>query len=1275
MSELKESNEGQKPAESTGPKISYFTLYRYASTGELFMISAAIIASILTSLGLPVSSVIFGKVLGAFIMYGMAGPTPPQQVVKTFNADLSRYCLYFALLAACAFICGYLMMCLWTLVGEKLSKKIRIEYFKAILRQEKAWIDKESPGELAARVASDTQLIQDGMSDKCGICIQSICGFLSSYIIGFYHGPQLSGMLLIGVVVIFFFGFLFGSLVGKTSKAAQEANGKASSLAEEVISSIRVIFACNTQSSENGLYARACLAVKRLNTMNAIWQALMMGSIFGTVYMVYALAFWYGTRLLEQGIFTNGGDIFQVVFAIVIGTMSLGTLSQHLSTFATAVGAGVKVFELIDRVPLIDNFPPANPRGKSMAPKISDKPAVSLRNVTFAYPSRPENLVFKNLNLVIKPGEKLAIVGASGSGKSTLFHLLTRHYDPQDGVILVDGVPLQDLDLEQWRMSLGIVSQSPVLFDTTIRENLALGPAVPGQPAFGDAEIKRACHDANIHEFITGLPKGYDTPVGENGRLLSGGQKQRLSIARALVRRPKILFLDEATSALDTASERLVQGAIDNISRDITTITIAHRLSTVRHADRIIVMEAGEIVEQGTHDELMSNNEGIYHQKVSLQLLRSTDALNQQESDATDALKMEAEATAFGGVDDAPMVDVPLTNTFLIPEMSSWQVIARIIRLAFATPLAKVFGVIGFIAAICNGLLIPAFTFAFAEINSAYALPSMEETTRLINMWSLVMTMTGIGCFVFNGLMSGTLGWVGECLVFQLKTMAFKSILSQELDWFDVMEHESAVQDKEKEKETEKDKHATGATGILVTQLSRDPDLVKGLSGTIAALMIQTLVTLIIGLVLAFIYGWLLSLIIFGLLPFIALSGYLEMSFLNGFGDASKKAYEKSGRLALQSLQHLTAIHDLCLASHFLEEYSRSLAEPYKIGQKKALIASLSFGFAQSMQFIGYCVAYYAGHLLVLDSKMTIADMNMTIYQIIFSTVTAGQIASFMPQVSKAVIGGRSLFKIIDRMPASSLQVNPSGEIVKPSMDVPLKFQDVKFTYKSRPTVRILNNCSLTIEPGKTTALVGASGSGKTTLFSLIEKFYPSHGIKLGSIELSDIDTASLRSCIGLVQQEPVLFSRSIHENIAYGMPNATREQVIEAAKRAYIHEWIETLPEGYDTHAGTKGTLASGGQRQRLVLARCFLSDPRLLLLDEATSALDSTSEAFIQRSLEELRKDRTCVVIAHRLSTIQDADVIHVMEKGRVVESGSHEYLSSLKGVYADLVAKQNL
>jgi ATP-binding cassette subfamily B protein len=495
---------------------------------------------------------------------------------------------------------------LFTVAGERSVARLRQRLFDRILSQEVAFFDGERTGDLISRLSSDTTLLQSAVSANISIGLRSSVQATGAIVLLFVTSPRLAVLMLAVVPAIALGAVSYGRRVRKLAKEVQDRLAEGTAVAEESLGGLRTVRSFAAEPAESARYGRAIDASFAASRRRARQSALFMGLVSTAGYVAAALVFWYGGRLVSRGELTAGQLTSFLVYTLFVG-FSLGALADLWAEFMKALGAAERVFELLDRVPHIPL------RGGEQLAHVAGR--VTFAKVSFAYPSRPDVQVLHALELELGEGERVALVGPSGSGKSTVAALLARFYDPREGEVRLDGVPLTRLDPEWLRKQIGSVAQEPLLFSTSVADNIRYG-----RPEASDAEVEAAARAANAHDFIATFPEGYRTRVGERGVQLSGGQKQRVAIARALLKDPRILVLDEATSALDAESEHLVREALERLMRGRTTLIIAHRLSTVVGADRVLVVERGAVTQAGTHSELIAR-EGTYRRLVERQMV------------------------------------------------------------------------------------------------------------------------------------------------------------------------------------------------------------------------------------------------------------------------------------------------------------------------------------------------------------------------------------------------------------------------------------------------------------------------------------------------------------------------------------------------------------------------------------------------------------------------------------------------------------------------------
>ncbi|ORZ35602.1 multidrug resistance protein 1 [Catenaria anguillulae PL171] len=1256
------SSEDPSPPPISGV-LSIPQLFRFSDAFDKTLMFIGLLGAMGYGITQPILSIILGDIVQPFIEFEITYPA-----ANRLRDDVTKQTILFVAIGCGTMVGAYLMQALWSYAGERQARRVRSRFISSVMRQDLAWFDKNRAGDLTTQLTSDTLLFQEGISERFAQGLAYSTQFIAGFAIAFTVNAKLTGVLLATLPLFGISGVVVGKVFAEGTSQSQTAYAKAGALAQETLSNIRTVAAFGGQDRALKKFSAMLQSVVKVNERKAWLSGAGFGVFFGLLYLVFGLGFWYGGILvLDKEL--KGGDVLKVLFSIIVGVFSIINLTPVIQALGKGRGAGYRLYEVIDSQPtVLDGTETiANLQGR-----------IRFEHVRFAYPSRPDTITLQDFSMSVEPGQTVALVGLSGSGKSTTIQLLERYYDVLGGTIYVDDVPLNKLSLKWWRSSVGLVSQEPILFDATIAENIAYG--APDNLVVTQELLEQVCKEANAHEFVSKLPNGYETMVGERGSLLSGGQKQRIALARSLIKNPRILLLDEATSALDTESEAIVQAALDKASHGRTTIVIAHRLSTIRSADKIVVMEKGKIVEVGTHESLIAAG-NLYASLVKTQELKTQRTSHQAlhshgdagiESDTEDEdLPAAAGASKAGAV----AIDVKDDKTAAVTKSAADDMLAEMEReerekaeiaallKAKEVPLWRIFKlqwiewpvlIVGLFMGTINGLLLPAFGIVLAESLTVFQLEGDELRSRSLLWFYVFLGLMG-GNFVINFFQFGCFGIAGERLTKRIRENAFAAMLRQEMGWFD------------------DEKNGTGA---LTARLSEQADKIQLLTGPNLANLFQLIVSMGSAIGIAFYYSWRQTLTVLACVPILALGSVFEAQVTTGAVNKSRKAYAVAGQRACDAIANISTVKSLTREKDFIDGYLRSVKYPYKAGVRKALLGSWGFGFSQAVQFFVYAIAFYAGYIFVRDDYMTSRDLFNCIFVILFGSISFAQAATFGPNIAKAKAAAIQYFELIDRVPPIDVSRTDGLTPVDAAGDVAIN--NAEFAYPSRPDAQILRGLDIQVPAGKNIALVGPSGSGKSSTLGLILRNYDvaSGATKVEGFDVREWNLQYLRKQMAVVSQEPALFVGTIRENILYGVPDgqvATEEQIFSAAKAANIHDFIMDLPEQYETPI-TSSQL-SGGQKQRICIARALIRSPKILLLDEATSALDSNAEKAVQVALDAASSGRTTITIAHRLSTIQRCDIIFVIKNGVVVEQGNHMDLVEKRGLYYKLVRKQQL
>nr|CAB3483714.1 unnamed protein product [Digitaria exilis] len=1065
----------------------------------------------------------------------------------------------------------------WARTAERQASRMRSRYLRAVLRQDVEYFDLKagSASEVVTSVSNDSLVVQDALGEKLPNLLMNVTMFIGSYAVGFALLWRLALVALPSLLLLVIPGFMYSRIITDLARRIREQYTRPGAIAEQAVSSVRTAYSFVAEASIMARFSAALEESARLGTKQGLTKGVAIGSN-GISFAIYAFNIWYGSRLVMYHGYP-GGTVFMVASLTVFGGVALGSALSNVKYLSEATAAADRIQEMIRRVPKIDLESDA---GEELA-------NMEFRNVEFGYPSRSNTSpVFTCFSLRVAAGRTVALVGSSGSGKSTVISLLQRFYDPSAGEVLLDGVDIRRLRLKWLRAQMGLVAQEPAMFATSVRENILFGKE--------DAtleEVVAAAKAANAHHFISQLPQGYDTQVGERGVQMSGGQKQRIAIARAILKSPKILLLDEATSALDTESERVVQEALDMASMGRTVIIVAHRLSTIRNADSITVMESGSVQEQGCHSELIAKN-GLYSSLVRLQ---------QTTQDSSSSPGNEI------GEDICPVTSSPAAASLVQQDQYSSSKASRIMS--------------------CS----PPSRSSSMEDHG-----EIKDKTRMYVLVFLALTVLSI---LLNIVQHYSLGAMGEHLTKRIREKMLAKILTFEVGWFD------------------RDENSSGA---ICSRLAKDANMVRSLVGDRMSLLIQTVSVVLVAFTMGLIIAWRLALVTIAIQPLICASLYARRALLKSMSARSVQAQSESSKLVADAVSNLRTITAFSSQDRILRLFAQAQDGPRKEGLRQSWLAGLGLGTSVSLMSFSWALCFWYGGKLMAERRIT----GEAVFQTTMLLVTTGRVIadafSMTADLAKGADAVASVFAILDR----ESKIDPDdAQGYKPEKlaTCGVEIVGVDFAYPSRPDAIIFRGFSLSLMSAKSTALVGQSGSGKSTIIGLIERFYdPLDGVV--EIDGRDIKTYNLRALrrhIGLVSQEPTLFSGTIRDNIMYGAKTASEAEVEDAARSANAHGFIASLKDGYDTPCGDRGVQLSGGQKQRIAIARAILKNPAILLLDEATSALDNASEKMVQEALDRMMAGRTSVVVAHRLSTIRNCDVIAVLERGNVVEQGTHASL----------------
>lgn len=1201
-----------------------------------------------------------------------------------------------------------IMWCLitaWMNLGERQNLRIRDKLILSYLNKSFKWYDinEKIIGDLI-QLNRCIEEVRQSTSEAFAIIAQSFVTICALIGVSFYYSWSLTLIILCSSPLILVFAIIFSKLVEKYIKLENKETTNAAEVLTWSMSSIKMIKFYNAQQIELNKFNQLVEKCNSLFIKNCLYASINSSVIRFLTLCMFIQGFWFGSTMIKEGKL-NINDVITCFHACLMLGATLSEVFHQIIVLQKGDVANKKLCNfLLEDENIHESQKTLKNAIKNEKTLNANNFEIIFNNLSFAYPSRPTDQVLQNVSLCFPSNKLTFIVGKSGSGKSTLSKLLLKFYNNYSGHISIDNIPITQLPQDWIISNITVVEQHCRLFNDTLRNNILLGSKNFKEDSERDQKkFKTICTLALLDRVIENLPEGLETRIGKNGISLSGGQKQRVALARAFMRDTPILILDEAVSALDIVHRQLLMEAVRTYRKGKTTIILTHELSQIHSEDFVYVMQYGTVVESGFQKDLLDYHDGKFrefwnlrkkeiiedasNEKISSssEMLSYSDPSDTVTSDTmTSDLKDDSDSNEWSDSLSKTIYDEQSAivkrkisrqrqNTKTTVEdlkndenddtsdKSKEMGLNDVLKHFFHDLEDKLLLLMGLIFAVIAGVANPVFSFTFSYLLNGI-IPSADSngaSSYYLLKWSMIVLCVTVVDGLSNFLKSFILGYVSEVWVMNLRKSLMKVVVHNRYEWFNSEENDPSK-----------------LSALALNDLRDLRNLITEFLGTATTFVVVALC----GLIWALSSGWKLSLVCISMFPLVIIVSGIYGSALQKSENDYKSAVATLESDLCEIVSNMKTIRYLHLQTHFVEKYSMGTKLIDNVGTKRSFITGIGISITYTLTLCIQAILFYYGIKLVLTGEYTSIKMFRTFTLLLFTIMTCTNLINQVPEVARGQRAARKIYEVIEE---ANKMMEDGGENGRQSFfhndrtsnnDL-IVIKDLTFSYPGSICRPVYTDLNATFSLGETIAIVGESGSGKSTLISLLTKLYNpvKNSIFIDKTDVLNWNTEALRNHISVVEQSPILFPGTIRDNVTYSlMTPVTDVDIIGVLKYVGIYDLVKNMPKGLDTVVNTD--LLSGGQVQRLSIARALLRKHKILILDECTSALDAESSDIINSIVQNGISGTLILAVTHDEQMMKSCDTLMVLQNGKFVQKGSYSELIVEDGHFKNIIASLN-